>query len=415
MPRHTMTSRAKSLAKRPMLDPDIVCTATYYDAWISYPERLCLELILDAEALCPEAKALNYTSVDGASADTVSLKDGVSGETFQVRPRTVVNATGAWIDFANRELGHETRQIGGTKGAHLVLDNDQLLEALDGGMTYYETPDGRVSVALPWLGKALIGSTDIRTDNPDEARCEDDEIDYILSAAARAFPGISLDRSQIVSYFSGVRPLPRSESASTVQISRDHSCPVIEPTGTIHFPVYPMVGGKWTTFRGFSEQVADQLLSRLGRTRQSGTEGLAIGGGKEFPRTGEARRTWLARLGDDTGLPKDRLATLLDRYGTRAETIAQFLTESPDEPLSHHEGYTRREIESIIQHERVTHLDDLVLRRTALALLGELTLALLDELAGIMATTRPWSAERVAEEKTRTLRILHDRHGIDIK
>ncbi|MDE3084761.1 MAG: FAD-dependent oxidoreductase, partial [Verrucomicrobiota bacterium] len=63
LPLHHFSSRAAALRKRPQLHPDIVCTATYYDAWVALPERLCLELIDDACALHPGAVAINYCSV----------------------------------------------------------------------------------------------------------------------------------------------------------------------------------------------------------------------------------------------------------------------------------------------------------------------------------------------------------------
>jgi len=141
MPRHTFTSRGEALRQRPLLRGDIIKTATYYDAWISYPERLCLELLLDGEDICPQARAVNYVSLQGGSAEAATLRDELSGETFDVRPKVLVNATGGWIDFVNRRLGQDTKLVGGTKGAHLVLDNQDLMDALCGEMVYYETPD----------------------------------------------------------------------------------------------------------------------------------------------------------------------------------------------------------------------------------------------------------------------------------
>ncbi|MFC1806330.1 FAD-dependent oxidoreductase, partial [Planctomycetota bacterium] len=207
MPRHHFSSRVDALRRRPGLHPDTIQTATYYDAWISYPERLCLEVILDSEAACEKAHALNYVSLQSASGDAVALRDELSGEELRLRPKVVVNATGAWIDLTNHRLGHESSLIAGTKGGHLVLDNDELFEALDGEMLFYETPDGRAVLAMPWLGKTLIGSTDIRIDDPDTARCDDGEIDYMLGCVSHLLPGIRVDRSQILSTFSGVRPL----------------------------------------------------------------------------------------------------------------------------------------------------------------------------------------------------------------
>ncbi|MBC8373666.1 MAG: glycerol-3-phosphate dehydrogenase/oxidase [Planctomycetes bacterium] len=304
MPKHKFTSRAKSLAARPLLPKDIVCTATYYDAWVSYPERLGLELILDANVICPEARALNYISLQGADGDTVLLRDEQSGGTLRIRPKIVINATGAWIDFTNRIIDLDTTLIGGTKGAHLVIDNDQLYEALAGGMIYYETPEGRVAVALPWLGKSLIGSTDIRVENPDDVRCTDDEVEYMLESIKQVFPDLQIDRSHIVSRFSGVRPLRYSDAAATVQVSRDHFCAVNEPDDNPSFPVYSMTGGKWTTFRAFAEQVADALLERLGLERRLASEDVESGGGRGYPEDDAAMRRWTSSLAERMDMDK---------------------------------------------------------------------------------------------------------------
>jgi glycerol-3-phosphate dehydrogenase len=412
MPRHSFTSRAESLARRPQLHPGIVRTATYYDARITYPERLGLELLLDGEASCPQAQAVNYVSLQTAAGDTVSLRDELSGEVLAVKPQVIVNATGGWIDFTNRALGHETRMIGGTKGAHLVLDHPALYETLQGEMIYFETADGRVAIALPWLGRALIGSTDVRCGNPDDVRVTEEEIDYILESIRQVLPDIAIDRSHILSYFTGVRPMKASADATTVEVSRDHECAVLEPTADLRIPVYSMIGGKWTTFRAFSEQVTDRLLQRLGQSRRVGTEQLAIGGGKDYPQDEAARQRWLIRLQGSTGLSRDRLTELLTRYGTRAEAIAQFLAGGPDEPLRHHAGFSRREIEFLVRHEKIVRLSDLVLRRTAIALLGELTGELLQELTGIVAQMLGWSPAEADGERRRTAELLRERYGI---
>ena len=407
-PRHYFTSRAKTLEKRPGLDHSLVCSATYYDGAITYPERLGLALILDAEAACDRARALSYVSAESAEGGAVTLRDTISDTTFAVRPTIVVNATGGWIDLTNARLGHPTEVMGGTKGAHLILDNDALYEALDGDMVYYETKSGRVSVALPWLGRPLIGATDIRVDDPDEVRCTDEEIDYIIASIREIFPNLDVNRSQIISYFTGVRPLPKAEG-STLQVSRDHSCPILEPGNTLQFPVYSMIGGKWTTFRAFAEQVCDKVLARLGRSRNQSTETLAIGGGADFPE-GDGRAAWLSRLVEKTGVAPDRAEALLERYGTKAAAFAA----QDGEPLDTLPGYTRTEIERIVTQEHVTHLTDLVLRRTALALLGELDQPRLAELAAITAASLGWDSARRANEIEQTMRILRERYGVDL-
>ena len=415
MPKRSFASRKTALAKRPLLPADIIGTATYYDAYVTCPERLGLELVLDAEAACGQARALNYVSVQGADGDVVRLRDELSGQAIEIRPKIVVNATGGWIDFTNATLGLDTRLIGGTKGGHLVVDNDDLYRTLAGEMIYYETAEGRVAVTLPWLGKCIIGSTDIRVDNPDDVRCTDEEVEYMLDSIRQILPDLKIGREHVLSRFTGVRPMRRSDESATVSVSRSHHCEVIEPTGEVGFPVYAMAGGKWTTFRSFAEEVADLLLARLDVPRREDSRDLPIGGGKDFPPDDEARSQWVADLAGRTGLPNERVDTLLQRYGTRAETVAQFITEQPDGPLAHHAGYSRREIEFILTRERVGHVDDLVLRRTAIALLGELTDELYAELVALMAELGGWSPREADDEAARGADVLADRFGVTVQ
>ena len=415
LPKHEFRRREAALRAYPKLNPDIVCAASYYDAWMPYPERICLEMILDAEAGNSECRALNYVSAVAGGADTVTLRDDLSGDCYTVKPRLVVNAGGPWIDFVNRRLGQgERRFISGTKGSHLVLDHRELLEALAGSEFYFENDDGRPVLMLPYLGRVLIGTTDIRIDDPDEAVISEDEIDYILGLAGRVFPAIALDREQIVFSFSAVRPLPTSEAGRTGQISRDHSIRSLPADADCAYPIHSLVGGKWTTFRAFAEETTDVVLGDLGLQRRQHTRELAIGGGRDYPRGEGARAAWLGELGQRTGLPPERLGALFERFGTRAADVAEFITCADDVPLAHHASYSRREIEFIARHERLERLDDLVLRRTALAMRGDLTRALLEELAGICADVLGWTAGRKADELARTLGLLRDRHRVHV-
>jgi len=400
LPKHRFRSRRAALALRPALNPEVICTATYYDARITYPERLCLELGQDAEAAFPKARALNYVRLQSAAGDTVVLHDEVSGETCEVRPRIVVNATGAWIDFTNRGLGRESCFIGGTKGSHIVLDHPELVEATGDEMIYFVNRDGRICIFYAVGGKIIAGATDIPTEDP-EAVCDEVEVDYILEAMRLAFPSIRVDRSHVVFRFCGVRSLPRSDALTPGQISRDHSFPVLAPGKGVDFPIYSLVGGKWTTFRALAEQVADEILRVLGRPRICDSADLPIGGGKGYP-----------RMPEHTGLPQQRLATLMERYGTGADRVAAYLQAGPDAPLSGHSGYSRREIEFMARHERVVHLDDLILRRTLMGMLGEVSLPLLEELATIVSPVLEWSQQDAAAEVERTVELLKRVHGV---
>jgi glycerol-3-phosphate dehydrogenase len=416
MPTHEVNLRQKSLELYPHMNPDIVCTARYYDAWMPYPERICLELVLDALAESSRAHAANYLSAVDAQGNTVTLRDELTGETFTVKPRVVVNAAGPWIDFVNKSMNTPTRFIGGTKGSHLILDHPELNRAANGHEIFFENNDGRIVLILPYLDKVMIGTTDIRIDDPEGAVCTPEEVDYMLKLVKKVFPTINVEPSQIVFQFSGVRPLPSSDRSYTGNVSRDHSIAAVEPKPDgLAFPIFSLIGGKWTTFRAFAEQATDRVLERLGRARNANTMNLAIGGGKDYPRDAAARKAWIENVSKQSGLSVDRVETLLERYGTRAQLIAAFIAGGNDAPLKSAPEYSRRELLFIAQQEHVQHLDDLILRRTLLAWMGYASADLLTELAELLSVGLGWSPSHNQAELERTTRILSAKHGISLQ
>ena len=396
MPRHKMVGRKRALVDMPALTPSIVATGTYYDAKISHPERLVLELILDGLEANAASAAANYT-VLSSSADGVLTFQPENGVAFSVRPKLVVNAAGPWIDSVNAQLGARSKMIGGTKGSHILLKHDALVESLAGRMIYFEADDGRICLVYDYLGLALVGSTDIKAANPDEVHCEPAEVEYLLDSVRALLPGMTFEHDQIVYAYSGIRPLPASDASAPGLISRDHSAPVLEPEGDRPFAIVSLVGGKWTTFRGFAEEVTDAVLGRLGRNRKASTRSMPIGGGKDFPTDPAARTQWLAKARSETNVEETRLDQLLSRYGTRAALVAAHGGGS-GEGLPDSSGYGKAEIDFIVRNEFVEHLSDIVMRRSALAITGSLTGADLREIAAIAGHALGWNAQRIADE-----------------
>jgi glycerol-3-phosphate dehydrogenase len=413
VPRHQFFSRQQSLIKWKHLNPEIINTAVYYDGAILQPERLAIDLILDAEAENPNARALNYASMIAGSEDTLLLRDELTDETYDVRPRLLINAAGPWIDFANKKLGLSTRFIGGTKGSHIVVKHDELRQAIGDHEFFFENEDGRIVLIFPLYDRVLIGTSDIPIEHPDEALCTEEEIEYFLRLTRRIFPGLRLTRDDVVYQFSGVRPLPRSNAKTAGQISRDHSIEVLSGDWTnLRFPVYSLVGGKWTTFRAFSEQVTDKALSYLGLTRQKSTRDLPIGGGRGYPREAEEMKSQVDSLSAWTGVTRERVQILFERYGTRAETIATYMNGGTDFILKSLPDYTLREIIFLAQHEKICHLDDLLLRRSMLTMLGRVTAEMIEEVTKALGNALAWDEERIAAEVARTVLLLADRHGV---
>ncbi|MQB09908.1 MULTISPECIES: glycerol-3-phosphate dehydrogenase/oxidase [Agrobacterium] len=411
LPRHEFRSAGKTLQHWPGLTPAIRYSATYYDAWISQPERLALELLIDTSTDAPQSIALNYVELV-RTGDEYRLRVEETAEILPIRPRIIVNATGAWIDETIGALTEAPTEekakptVSGTKGSHLILANAALLKALNGHMIFFENADNRVCILFPYLGRVLAGSTDIKVDRPERVRCEPEERDYILDAIRKVFPDITIDHSDIVFSFSGIRPLPRSDAAFTGRISRSHFIHRVAGDP----PQLCMIGGKWTTFRAFGEQVTDEVLAFLGRKRLTGTMGRPIGGGRNFP-TGAGCLP--ALLSEEFSIGRDRAEHLASAYGSRALELMGFCRGRPDDtPLCEKLPVTAAEVIWLIRSEHVRHLTDLILRRTTLAITGRIAADLIDAILGVTARELGWSPSQAADERQRLIHELETFYGV---
>ena len=399
MPRHKLFSRKKSLRNTPELTQLIVATGTYYDAKISHPERLVLELITDAVQANPNSIAYNYMQLVSSEGGQLTFETENQQTKMIVKPKIVVNAAGPWIDEVNKQLGETTKFIGGTKGSHILLAHDELLKSLAGRMIYFEADDGRVCLLFDFLGRVLVGSTDISVDSPEGVRCEQHEVDYLLKSVGTLFPKMDFNPQQIVYAYSGVRPLPMSDVSNPGLISRDHSAPMIEANENRPFPIISLVGGKWTTFRGFAEEVSSDILKRLNKPRVISTKLMAIGGGKDFPIDAAQRIKWTEQYSQKTGITAKRIDQLLSRYGTKATQIMQHQCVWDDAKyLPDATDFSFQELDYIVQNEHVEHVEDLVMRRTSLAITGNLTLNDLEQTAAIIGRVKKWDTQRTDQE-----------------
>lgn len=409
MPRHALWSRARARREMPELNPAIVAAGLYYEGRITHAERIGLELVLDGLAANRDSRALNHVAVTGATADGLVLTDRIEGGEAHVSADLVVNAGGAWIDKVNGAMGVATRHMGGNKGSHLVVRNARLHDALGGRMVYFGSPDGRVNLLYPFFGNVLIGSTDIPVDDPDAAVCTEAETRYLIDVVATVFPAIPIAREQVVFTYCGVRPLPASDAADPGAVTRDHS--ITEDRLADGTPVLSLIGGKWTTFRGFAEEAADRVLSRLDRRRRTDTRALPIGGGRDFPRDEAAADAYVRDLSARHAVSTARAATLLVRYGTTADAVAAWCGRGDDAPLASLPDYTGAEIRRMVAVELAPCLVDVLFRRTDIALSGRLDGAVIAEAAGHAAAAAGWSPERRAAEVL-AARAAARRHGV---
>jgi glycerol-3-phosphate dehydrogenase len=415
VPRHSFVGRKKALAAMPQLRKDVKYAATYFDASVHNPERLTLDVLRDGHVANPDARAANYVSAIGTTDDGVLLRDELTGETFSFKADVVVNATGAWTDGTNAALGAETLFMGGTKGSHIVLDHPELLKACNGTEIFFEHVDGRIVLIYPMGDRVLVGTTDIDVDVTEQAVCTDEEIDYFFELIGHVFPDIKVTQDDIVYSFSGVRPLPRHDDTQPGFVSRDYRIEKREEKiGGRSVTTLSLVGGKWTTFRALSEHLANDTLAALGKTRTTSTAGVAIGGGKDFPKDEAAERAWI-RGAVRPGFDESRVEVLLTRYGTRAKDVLDYLADGTDRMFVSTRELSTREVEYMVEHEQIGHLIDVLIRRTSLAFRGLVSAELLAELAGTLAPLLGWDAEQAAAEIALAEQVLDEAHRVQVK
>lgn len=413
VPRHEFHGRKRSLAELPQLNHTLKYTATYFDASVHEPERLGLDVLrdgVDAGAALGRARSANYIEASGAHDGGVVLRDRETGREFVFSARVVINASGPWTDMTNAELGDPTALMGGTKGSHIVLENDELLRACDDRELFFENEDGRIVLIQPLKGRVMVGTTDLDADPSKPALCTEEEVDYFFGLVAHVFPHITVDRSQIVYRFAGIRPLPRHDDLQPGFVSRDYN--VVEGTlpGAPDTVFLNLVGGKWTTFRALGERLSNDALGHLGRARVVSTTDLAIGGGVDYPTDDAARAAWIqAHRGAQSA---ERATQLLERYGTRASEVIAAIGSGADAPLALDPTFSTGEVSYLARSESVVHLIDVVLRRTNHAFTGDVSTPLLDELAAIVAPVLGWDDARVATEIAGSIRELETLHGI---
>jgi glycerol-3-phosphate dehydrogenase len=299
----------------------------YFDA-ATDDVRLTLANVLDAERL--GAVVLNHVAVTAFAVDRgavsgARLVDHLTGETRDVRARTLVNATGPWSDdVRGLEGGSREARVRGSKGAHILVPRARVgnVEAL----TLLAPADGRVMFALPAGDFAVLGTTDTFTsEHPDEVRASAADVSYLLNAANTFFPAAHLTRADVVSAWAGIRPLRATGTSSPDAASRDHAVE-ITPGGVV-----TVTGGKLTTYRIMAAQVVDAVEDQLGR--------------RTTCRTGS--------------IPLTNDAALRDAECARDARSR--------EPVSASLPYRFGELRWAVEHEHARTLGDLLIRRTRVA------------------------------------------------
>lgn len=241
--------------------PGLMGGVRYWDAQF---DDARLALAIARTATQQGALVLNYckaTELIHYAGGVVGLvcEDKETGARHRISAKCVVNATGVWADGMRRcDQAPEdfTARVQPSRGTHIVLEKTFL--PTDQALMVPKTSDGRVLFAIPWQGKLLAGTTDVPTDEPihdPKATC--DEVDFILAELGQYLQKTPT-RSDVLSTWSGLRPLvrPDAKAMETKSISREHDIQV-SPTGLV-----TVTGGKWTTYRVIAKDTLQACIER---------------------------------------------------------------------------------------------------------------------------------------------------------
>lgn len=336
------------------------------------------------------AHAANRVRVEGFIREGervvgVNARDLVSGNTFTIRAKQVVNATGVWTSDVQELVGERaTFSVRASKGIHLVVPRDRFRSQY--GLLL--RTEKSVLFVIPWGRHWLIGTTDTdwELDKAHPAATATD-IQYLLDHINRVLR-TKLSHEDVEGVFAGLRPLLAGESDESSQLSREHL--VAQPV-----PGLVMVaGGKLTTYRVMAKDAVDAVADTIdGRVPASITADIPLLGA-EGHRAAWHRRSRTARA---SNLHKSRIEHLLKRYGALSDEVLELVRQRPElgDPLPGADDYLSAEIVYAVEFEGALHLDDVLSRRTRVSFeTWDRGVKAAPHAAELMGEILGWSAEQ---------------------
>lgn len=385
LPMHRHLSRRGALRLAPALRPDALTGAIrYYDAQVD-DARLTMMIARTAVqhgATVATRVAATEVVRDGGRLTGVRVHDLLTGGEQVVRARRVISAAGVWTDEV-RGLDHAKPpfHVRMSKGVHILVPRDRV--RLDVGLI--TRTEKSVLFVIPWDAHWIIGTTDTPWDHgADRPAATRADVDYLL-AHVNSVLREPLTADDVVGVYAGLRPLLDGASGDTAKLSREHA--VAEPSPGF----FVVAGGKYTTYRVMAADVVDAAVEGLGRAvAPSLTKHLPIHGAVGF------RELWAdrSRLAARAGLPVAVVERLLGRYGSAVTDLLAMIARTPrlGEPLAGAAGYLAAEAVYAVTHEGALDLDDVLSRRTRIAIeYPARGLAAAEEVAGLIGEHLGWS------------------------
>ncbi|KAI0632262.1 DAO-domain-containing protein [Trametes polyzona] len=406
-----LMSKGKALEAFPMLKQDgLVGALVYYDGQHN-DSRMNMALIMTAvQQGAVVANHVEVTSLDKDGSvgkiNGARVRDALTGQEWNIRAKGVVNATGPFSDaLLKMDNPNHTPIVQPSSGTHITLPNYYSPRTM--GLLDPATSDGRVIFFLPWQGNTIAGTTDTPAEVTATPLPQEEEIRWILEEVRRYLsPDIKVRRGDVLSAWSGLRPLVRNpNAASTEGLVRNHMIHVSD-SGLL-----TIAGGKWTTYRAMAEETVDKAIEVFNLQdrvkRGCVTEQLRLVGSDGWS------RNMFIGLVQRYGLETEVAKHLSENYGDCAWTICSLAQPTgkawPLHGIRLAPGYPfiEAEVRYAVRHEYAQTAIDVIARRCRLSFLNaQAALDALPRVVEIMAEELHWSPARVRAETAKATEFL---------
>jgi glycerol-3-phosphate dehydrogenase len=392
VPRHRHLSRRGALAAAPALSGRRLAGAVQFFDAAEDDARMVVAVARTAAAhgahVATRARVVELLW-SGGRVCGAEIVDEESGRSITIPARHVALSVGAWTDVVRAGSGVASASaIRPSKGIHITVARDRI--PMSTGVL--ARTEKSVLFVIPTPGGWVIGDTDTPwAHGPDEPVATGADIDYLL-AKANLLLAEPLTRADVQGVFAGVRPLVGAAGAvDTTRLSRRHVVETAVPGLTT------IAGGKYTTYRVMAADLVDAAARELPGVPGSRSDRVPLLGAQDFA------AAW-ARRGDlaaQAGLDVAQMEQLLRRYGDRVPEVMALIAERPElaEPLDGGDGHLAAEIVYACTSEGALHLEDVLERRTRLAIMradrGERAAPAAAEL---MAGALGWSTAQTEQE-----------------
>lgn len=360
---HQFHFKTATQNREPLIQPkDLTGSVVYSDAYME-DDRLVIETLRSAHRT--GAKIANYVSAEScketADGYDVEVVDALTGQRHQIRARHIVGCVGPWTDILGDKVLTEWKPVlRPTKGVHLIFPRERIPIQQAVVMAVEE----RIVFVIPREDIVIVGTTDTDfKEDPLAVHVDPADVTYLLSVANKYFPTLELKTEDVISCYSGVRPLVQDGSNTEGKTSREHEIFTPRPNLTL------VAGGKYTTYRSMAEEIVDTCLrsfsfeKRMALQKPHTTDPLNPGATLE-----RMERLYLQvdSLVEETKVSPEIVHYLISRRGDEAHNVLHLMQLFKDG--SEQERLWLAEAKFCIENEMCLNLVDFYCRRSPLFL-----------------------------------------------